>query len=80
MSGYGPEFARGILEEIDRAAAAIAAAVADGKAQSHEEYVRMCSERRGLLMARGAVVARLDDETRRLLGLPVRERPRPHAV
>lgn len=73
MSGYGPEFARGLLEELDRAVAAIDALLVEGRAEDFIRYRALVAERRGLLKARGAIVDRLDDETRRMLGVPVRQ-------
>lgn len=80
MSGYGPEFARGLLREIDQAVASLDAGILEGRAEDYVRYRVLVAERRGLLKARAAVVDRLDDETRLMLGLPERAQVRARAA
>jgi hypothetical protein len=70
VSGYGPEFIRALLADIDAKARELEAVILEGSVPSWEAYRAMAAERRGLLKARALVVDRCDRETRQLLGIP----------
>ena len=80
MSGYGPEFARGLIADLDRAVAELEVVIVNGRARDFTHYQALVAERNGLIKARGAIVSRLDAETRQMLGLPPPPRSKPRPV
>lgn len=76
MTGFGPEFARSLLVDLDKEIAAVEGSILDGAADCWEAYRSLVAKRQGLRTARSLVVARLDNETRQMLGIPPSSAPR----
>jgi hypothetical protein len=80
VSAYPPEFVRRLLGDIDQATAVVDEMLVNGAPETLEAYRHQVGRRRGLQEARGLIVARLDNETRQMLGIPPASSPRPRAA